>query len=124
VVRFFYVQNFGDAEFCHSEWDFCDHWFTDSIWESFDLVQKVFPLWSQMASCSIKFFQLNFFFVCVFLSERFFVEEVFEMGESSFRLCNNHESISFFIQSMEESCSDEIADRWQIFVSMIKKSYN
>ena len=75
-----------------------------------------------MTRCSIKFFELNIFFGFIARGEGFLVEEVFEMCESFLSLCYDHQTVCFLIQSMQQSCSDEVAYRREVFVSMIEKS--
>jgi hypothetical protein len=52
------------------------------------------------------------------------LKECFKMFESRFRFGNNHDSVGFFIQSVDEPCTNEVAVSGQIFEMMIEKSDN
>ncbi len=52
------------------------------------------------------------------------MEEFLEVGKSCFCLGDDHHAISFFVETMEESCTDKISHRRDLLITMVKGSYD
>ena len=75
-----------------------------------DFVYEFFSFVSNITGSSIKLFELDLFFIADIFTLRFRLEKFFEMFQSFFRLCDDHESVRVLVEPVEESSSDEISD--------------
>ena len=92
----FVVRNFGDDEFL------------DYMRDS-DIVEKLLTFVGDEDLSTIEFLQWNKFFGFDGFCSRFLHPEIFEVFESLFCLHDQHKSIRFLIQAMDESGSNEVS---------------
>lgn len=99
------IENFGNSKFgIAKNINFgIDPWF-----KGMNLrmgIEPRFTLFSEFTHCSIVFVERNdFFSVSVYCILRFTIKQIFEITQSFFWFCNNHQTISIFIQSVNQSC--------------------
>lgn len=97
------------------------HIFLDIVRQCY-AIQKFFSRRSDRNDSTIKFMQMDSFLICDFFCSRFLLKKLLKMSQATLRFCNDHKSISSFVQSMQKSSSDKGSDARQIFVTMIQKS--